>query len=300
MDLKILIFLQSVRESLGTWADIFFELLSSHYLFALYGLAGAYAMLKGEKKKGYRIILSFIFAECLVWLVKCTFCIPRPWLRTDLLHPSETAVAGATGHSFPSGHSAAAGALLLGIRKSYGEDRKWLRVLCCVMTGLTMLSRLMLSVHTPQDVLAGLLIAVVVSRLVEVILDGAEKDTLNTEIVTGGLLAAAFAMTLYFRLKSYPGGIDEVSLKSAFRVCGMAAGCACGWYAEEKHHDGLGIRFSVITGIILFSATAAVMVVPAAYMYRKCMLYASLVFLFFALMPFLSSMYGKKSGVYKQ
>lgn len=285
MDLQILLFLQKIREAMGTFGNVFFELCSSSVLIALYGCVGIYAMVKGERRKGYRILLSFILAECMVWLVKCTFCVPRPWLRCDLLHPTAKALKGATGHSFPSGHSAAVGSLLLGIDKSYSSHRKWFSMLCYVLMGLTMLSRMMLSVHTPQDVLVGLLIALAVSRLVEVILDGAEKDTLNTEQVLGITLALSGAMALYFWFKPYPDGIDEASLKDAIRVCGMLAGCGCGWYCEEKQHDHLGMKYTWITGGILALLAGIMTLIPAFYMFEKAALITFAVFVPFVMRP---------------
>ena len=67
-----------------------------------------------DKKKGFFILTAT--SACLVVnsVIKLTACVYRPWIRDPRITPAGDAIKEATGYSFPSGHTAAAGPMLGG------------------------------------------------------------------------------------------------------------------------------------------------------------------------------------------
>ena len=93
-------------------------------------------------------------------LLKMIACVYRPWVLSDKIHPSELAVPFAKGYSCPSGHSAMSSSVLGGVAFL---QRKRITV-CLLFISLILLvgfSRMWLGVHTPQDVLSGFAIGLI-------------------------------------------------------------------------------------------------------------------------------------------
>ena len=117
-------------------------------------------------------------------------CVYRPWVLSDKIHPSELAIPFAKGYSFPSGHSSMSSSVIGGL--AYLLKRK--KLICILLICLVLLigfSRLWLGVHTPQDVICGLLIGFSLVFAVNKIIDWAEEKpnrylflTLLTDVLT--------------------------------------------------------------------------------------------------------------------
>ena len=88
--------------------------------------------------------------------MKLTACVYRPWIRDARVVPAGDAITTATGYSFPSGHTTTAGPIYGGMAVSGRKRVKPVAVFCVIMVALTAFSRNYLGVHTPQDVLVGL------------------------------------------------------------------------------------------------------------------------------------------------
>ena len=111
----------------------------------------------------------------LAHLFKMIACVYRPWVLDNRICPSELAVPFAKGYSFPSGHSAMSSSVLGGLAFLLRN-----RVLLCLSLIFLILligfSRLWLGVHTPQDVICGLSIGLVLIFAVNKIINWAEED----------------------------------------------------------------------------------------------------------------------------
>lgn len=57
-----------------------------------------------NKKLAYCLGFTYFSSGLLVQGLKITFRVPRPWLLDPAFEPVASAVPGATGYSFPSGH----------------------------------------------------------------------------------------------------------------------------------------------------------------------------------------------------
>jgi len=151
------------------------------------------------------------YSEMLNGLLKLTVCALRPWVRDELIIPPGDAKAAATGYSFPSGHSANATAVFGGIAvKTWGRSRILLAA-AFVMLLLILFSRNYLGVHTPQDVLVGListLALILVMNRVFRWLDRGSSKTRKAWILFLVSVAVSIISAAYFELKSYPEVAD--------------------------------------------------------------------------------------------
>ena len=105
---------------------------------------------------------------------KMLACVYRPWILSDKIHPSELAVPFAKGYSFPSGHSAMSSSVLGGTAYLLKHKKTICISLICLIL-LIGFSRLWLGVHTPQDVLCGLSIGLILIFAVNIIINWADK-----------------------------------------------------------------------------------------------------------------------------
>ena len=117
--------------------------------------------------EGLNILLTHFF--------KMLACVYRPWVLNSSIQPSELAVPYAKGYSFPSGHSAMSSSVFGGIAYLVKKNK----ALCIFIIGLILLvgfSRLWLGVHTPQDVIVGLLTGLVLVFAINKTINWADKN----------------------------------------------------------------------------------------------------------------------------
>ena len=115
--------------------------------------------------------LNVLFAH----LFKMLACVYRPWILNSNVHPSALAVPYAKGYSFPSGHSAMASSVLGGVAYLLKNKKIW----CIGIVGLILIvgfSRLWLGVHTPQDVICGLTMGMILVFLLNKMVNWAEEN----------------------------------------------------------------------------------------------------------------------------
>ena len=124
-----------------------------------------------DKRKGYYLMTVGFFGMILNQFLKILCCVPRPWVKDPDFTIVEPARAGATGYSFPSGHTQNAVALYGGIARCTGS--RLLRVVCIVLAVLIAFSRMYLGVHTPLDVGVSIVIATVLVLAGMVVCSGA-------------------------------------------------------------------------------------------------------------------------------
>ena len=136
-------------------------------------------------------------------MLKVTVCAYRPWIRDARVVPYGDAITTATGYSFPSGHTMNAATVFGGgaVRRDLS---RLLRVMLGILVLLVAFSRNYLGVHTPQDVLVGIVAGTLVMwltvKLMQWVKIHPEKDLPVACIGTG--LAAAVA--IYAAVKPYP------------------------------------------------------------------------------------------------
>lgn len=246
MDIQYLLLLQDIRNAVG---DVF----NSFCIFITTIAVDYYIMVPAlilywtaDKRKGSKILLSWGTSLGIGAFLKATFCVYRPWIRDSRVHPAEEVLSGATGYSFPSGHSFSAGGFWNSVALCYRKYRGIVRF-SILMLLLTMFSRNYLGVHTPQDVLVGGLVSFLCAFAVIKLCDYVEKKPGRDWIVLLTVTLLTAALLCYLALKSYPedyaDGVLLVDPKKmtidGFKDPGRFWGIFLGWFLERRF-----VRFS--------------------------------------------------------
>lgn len=209
--------------------------LGGETLFMLFMLVVFWCV---DKNKGYFLMLLCFTGTAVNQMLKITFCIPRPWVLDPSFEIVESARAGATGFSFPSGHTqnavAAYGGMFchhekaLGARGVHGGWR-------CSFP----FSRLYLGVHTPLDVgvsfLIGWLLVLALYPLLEEI--GHRGEVLE-HIWLILLVPAALFLLYALRVRAARAATRSILTtrsKPAWSMLGLVLGAIVSVFADRHY-----------------------------------------------------------------
>ena len=237
MDIEILLWFQGIREAIGPFLETCVSWLSDIMAYSIAVLPFIYYWCE-DKKRGRIMILALSISMYLNQLLKVTFSVYRPWVRDSRITPCDAAMKSASGYSFPSGHTQVAGTAYGSVYMFERKKRKKAAVLCAVLLVLTALSRVFLGVHTPQDVLAALLIACVSIAQGMYLGQKEEKPHRFTVLLFAALTAAGIAWAF---LRQYPADyadgvliVDPAGMiKDAMMNIGIFFGAMSGMYLEK-------------------------------------------------------------------
>ena len=243
MGIQYLLWLQEIAEGLSSSIENFFIFICGKHMIAPMFLIPAVIYWIFDKKTGERILMAVCLGNFLNGFLKIMICCDRPWIRDSRIHPSEKAMADATGYSFPSGHStlvvssAGYGGWLA--RKKYW----WLTALCWFYCFLILFSRNYLRVHTPQDVLGGLLVGIFSAWLAEKLIRLADDYEHGKTICLIAALLLTVVSVMIIQWKPYPMNYMDGKLlvdpaimrKDSFLAAGVMGGMFLGWYLERKY-----------------------------------------------------------------
>ena len=209
MDITYLLWLQDFRISINDALTPFMEAISffsTHYIILL----PAFVYWCLNKRSGLFIFFAMRIAQTINAAVKLTACVYRPWIKDARIIPAGNAIETAGGYSFPSGHTMMSVPIYGGLA-IYAKKIKWLCWLFILAILTVMFSRNYLGVHTPQDVLAGLVLGslgIWIASYTFKIIDRSPESENKILIAEAIIALAVFA---YVNLKSYP--MDEVNGK---------------------------------------------------------------------------------------
>ncbi|MCR5686062.1 MAG: phosphatase PAP2 family protein [Lachnospiraceae bacterium] len=206
-----------------------------------------------DKKLAYRMLFGYMFSALCVNILKLVFRIERPWVRDPSLKPVEKALKGATGYSFPSGHTQNAvamyGTIAYNLSKSGTEAshngkhknenssicEKWVIIPCVLIILLVLFSRMYLGVHTPEDVLVSLILSSVIIIGLNIAADRITLDGKKRLVIAVFMLAVA-AATLSYAIALYLGGyVEYAQIADVCKGCGAGFAFAICWYVESVY-----------------------------------------------------------------
>ena len=191
-----------------------------------------------DKRKAYILGFTYFLSGLLVQGLKITFRIPRPWVLDSTFHPVSSALSGATGYSFPSGHTQSGTALFstLGFAsRKYAS--KFFYFFFMILIGF---SRMYLGVHTPKDVLVSMFLTLGISAFIWYKAGPALTDTTHAKKISLGLLCICLFLGIYTFYLYTTKTADPEMAKDALKACGAGLGFAVGYYLECTH-----IHFSI-------------------------------------------------------
>ena len=176
------------------------------------------------KQEGYFLLTSGLGGTVLNQWLKIVCRVPRPWVVDESFTIVEKARAGATGYSFPSGHSQNAVSTFGGM--ALWTKRRVVRVIGIVLAALVCFSRMYLGVHTPLDVGVGALCALVMIFVLRPLMQ--KNDTRVNRILLSLMFLLSLAFALFVSLASFPADIDPDNLAEAVKNAYTLLGCSAG------------------------------------------------------------------------
>ena len=184
-----------------------------------------------DKRAGFCVLSSLIGAQVMTNTIKAIVRFPRPFtLHPDLLADR---VETATGYSFPSGHTTGAAAFYPALARESG--RRWAIAVAIVLSVLIGLSRNMLRVHWPLDVIVGLFIGLVfslaLSRIVDRIYEDRDKRIAFSRLVAAGATAVALVLAVLLSLDL----ADRTAFSDLMKVLSLAGGAYAGCILDIRH-----------------------------------------------------------------
>lgn len=182
-----------------------------------------------DKKAGQRIVFAMVATICLNNSIKGLVKYARPFVYDPTLEPAKNAIKGATGYSFPSGHTqnatTAYASLALNIKN------KKITIIAIIIILLVGLSRLYLGVHYPKDVLFGFLFGIICSfstYFTHKRIENNSKKQFLTYLVT-------LLIFLPFLFVFWTNNYDELILLKDFYVSySVSMGLVLGMYLEHR------------------------------------------------------------------
>ena len=169
--------------------------------------------------------------------LKITCRIPRPWVKDKSFTIVESAKAGATGYSFPSGHTQSSVGIFGGIALwNKNKAVKIISVLICVMVPL---SRMYLGVHTPLDVGVSVMLSLALLFGLYPIIrkTTAEVKTMRIVFIIMTLFASAYLCFVSFY--NFPANVDAENLahgaETAYKMFGVILGLWLSFEIDTKY-----------------------------------------------------------------
>ena len=243
MDINILLILQEFRNGVGACLVDFMSKMSFIGEMSTVLIITALIYWCVNKRIGEYLLMGWSYNRVVNGLLKVTACVYRPWIRDTRIVPDSDALAMATGYSFPSGHSMN-GASLYGGAAIRKELSKWLRITLGAIAVLIAFSRNFLGVHTPQDILIGTGVGLLVMWLTFKLIAWVDKNPGKDIIVVCVGSAVAVAVAVFAAVKSYPVDYNEAGellvdgAKMAidtYKGVGWCVGFLVGWILEKRY-----------------------------------------------------------------
>lgn len=187
-----------------------------------------------DKRRGYYILSVGFFGTIINQFLKMTFRIDRPFEIHKDFHAVDGALEEATGFSFPSGHTQSSIGTFGSIAKS--SFRKLVKIVCVLIAVLVPISRMYLGVHTPQDVLVSVVVAVSLIFLVYPFTAGKYHKYFPLAIVLMILMSVSYL--IFVMSYNFPAEVNADRLlsgkESAFTLLGALCGLIVVYIVDEK------------------------------------------------------------------
>ena len=224
--IEFLHILQDIRMDFPILEDFFLAISSRvfYMVIPIMMVVGIYWLF--DREKGEIISLGCVSATIASSIVKLIVAQPRPWI----LDPTLERVPGAhaDGYSLPSGHVTLSASTYLPMAWYY-RKKVILAIILVVVVVLIMMARLVLCVHTPLDVLTGIITAVVMVLLAVKAVEIGKRSDRAYYMVSAAYIVLFTIATIYacFHI--------EVDLKEILQSSGFFYGLMIGRLIEHRY-----------------------------------------------------------------
>lgn len=249
--MNVLYFLSQLRTPA---ADIFFQAVTwiGQELFVVAVICWLFWC--ADKKLAYSLGFAYFFSGLLVQGLKIAFRVPRPWILDPGFLPVASAMPGATGYSFPSGHTQSVTAMFGTLAFHLKKPR--LKVLCFGVIAAVMLSRMYLGVHTPADVGVSFLLTLGCAAVNYFYIYKKNLSLNESRGLLSVMLLATAGLGVFALTLSAKGIIEQAYASDCLKACGAGA-AFCAGYAVENRWIRFSPPSSLPGGILRFLAGTA-------------------------------------------
>ena len=223
-----------------------------------------------NKNFAYKLSLGYFFAGLTIQGLKIAFRIPRPWIIDPTFKPVKSAIAKATGYSFPSGHTNNA-TTLFGFLGIHGQ-KMWQRIVTALIICLVGFSRMYLGVHTPSDVLVSFIISITIVILISLFYHPEKQGFLNDCILSTIFFIFSIGLLMFSLSLFYQQLITAAYVSDCVKAAGAGIGFAFAYFIERqyiqfstkakklwqqilKYLIGLSVVYAIKFGLKLFIGT---------------------------------------------
>ena len=241
--MEFLYFLEGLRNPI---CDAFFSLITMLGEETAFMAVAIIVFWCFSKFQGYFLLITGFIGTVVNQFLKMIFRIPRPWVKDGNFTIVESAKEGASGYSFPSGHTQSSVTLFGGVARA--NKNKTLRVIMIAICVLVPFSRMYLGVHTPLDVIVSIAISLLLIFGGFKVFELASKNDKVMYIILGVLTALVISFVVFVYTYPFPydvySGENIHNLESAMKKAYTMLGCVAGlWviYPLEKKY----VKFEV-------------------------------------------------------
>lgn len=197
-----------------------------------------------SKHRGLYLLSVGCLGTTINQFLKLACRISRPWVQDPEFTIVEAARSGATGYSFPSGHTQNAAAVLGCPARMV--KKKAIKITLWVLYALVAISRMYLGVHTPYDVGVGIVMGLVLVFALYPVFSEKNYQPKRMYAMLLGMLVLSMAFTAYTRLYPFPQDIELDNLnhgiKNGYTLTGAVLGMLAAFWLDQHyvHFDTKG------------------------------------------------------------
>lgn len=186
-----------------------------------------------NKKTAYKLCFSYFISGLAVQGLKIACRVDRPWIRDSRLYPVEAAKDGATGYSFPSGHTQGATGLFSTL--SFHLKKWWFYIAGFGVIALVMFTRMYLGCHTPADVLVSFAITTIVAFCVNYAFEHFKATKRSNIMVFAMIEIISLGLIAYTSYVVATGKSSTELAMDCYKSAGAGIGFGIGWYLEVTY-----------------------------------------------------------------
>ncbi|NLC43409.1 MAG: phosphatase PAP2 family protein [Clostridiales bacterium] len=225
--IEIIVFIQSFSNS---FLDSFFQLVTMIGEDMFFILMVALVFWCIDKDFGYKMGFAYLTSGVVNTVLKEMLKVPRPIGHPDV---RSLRVETAGGYSFPSGHTQQTTVFWFSLMLKF--RKQWLSILGSVIVFLVGLSRIYLGVHTPLDVVGGIIIALVWVIISNLLFDWSKQSGKP-------ILLAVFVVPMLIGLYLFP-------TETYYKVAGTISGFWLGYMIEFRYIN-YSVKGTIVRQII--------------------------------------------------